>query len=732
MSIRFKFRSSVNYETLQLDGRDSISVRELRARIIGGKSFGGVQQPQQGFDLVFADALSGQEYKGDDFQIPTGSSVIVKRVPGGAVPLSVVSPHIEAVKDLGMRDSFPLNPANESMDAFDDFGAELCPLPDSNVQHFDLEINRNNLIGNKKKEIDGLRLDSQKLDSDVTGPAVPEGNDRNLMQETRAKGHLTANKLIRSNFPVAESSNLPPEMKCALCNTIFKEAMMIPCCQHSFCENCIRLVLIEEKRCPKCFSTKYNVEDLLPNLSLRQAIERFLESQILDAGLEKTMQKDVPDGESRIEAKEDVSYALTRDIKSGLPEQKDKHLHDSRVVYSCHHDIMQRGSEPFTPVADFQGENQPVVLPQANNPGGERNFSAPGGYKKWGRNCYTCGSPDHLMRDCPMSYPSPMFHPGDRSFQGGMPGYAAPYWNGPTLHHFRPFANMYTSPAMMPFNTPMVPASPFAIHPYFSSMHGGLSGPGGNMMMGNMGPPHNAEYFRLQYSENRRKHSNENLRREPLSDDEDGFPEVYQSKSPEKSHNYKAKNVRESSLSHSGESYTRRAGGRIKHEKYEESDINRHENRSHSSLPGIEKRPHSDNKSNLVKDDVFRSSDRHSGGRHRHHHGEPEKHHERRGFCDSDSSLGHHSIQKGVKRRVGYDDVRGSHKKHRDSYLESSFERRSPDDPRRGCKKRDAGHYYRDSRHVEKISRDKKHGRRQTTSVSDEDHKNEHRYHRRK
>lgn len=333
------------------------------------------------------------------------------------------------------------------------------------------------------------------------------------------------------------------------------------------------------------------------------------------------------------------------------------------------------------------------------------------------------------MRDCPMSYPSPMFHPGDRSFQGGLPGYAPPYWNAPTLHHFRPFANMYSSPAMMPFNTPMVPASPFAIPPYFSSMHGGLSGPGGNMMMGNMGPPHNAEYFGIQYSENRRKHSNENLRREPLSDDEDGgFPDVYQPNSPEKSHSYKAKKVCDSSLSHSGESYTRKAGGRIQHEKYEESDINRHENSSHSSFPGIEKRPHSD-KSNLVKDDVFKSSDRNSGGRHRHHHGESEKHHERRGFYDSDSSLGHHSIQKGVKRRVEYDDVRGSHKKHRDSYLESSVERRSPDDLRRGCKKRDADHYYRDSRHVEKISRDKEHGRRQT---ADDDCRDGHRYHRRK
>ncbi|KZV36503.1 hypothetical protein F511_15674 [Dorcoceras hygrometricum] len=665
MSIRFKFRSSVNFETLQLDGRDSVSVRDLRARIMGGKSFGGIQKQQQGFDLVFADALSGQEYKGDDFQIPTGSSVIVKRVPVG----SVVSP-IEAVKDSGMKDSYPLNPAKESMDAFDDFGAELCPVPDSNVQHYDLGINTRNLIGNEKKEIDGLRLESQKLDSDITGPAIPEGsektrNDRNHVQETRAKELLTSNKLMTYNFPLVQSCNLPPEMKCALCNTIFKDAVMIPCCQHSFCENCIRLVLIEDKRCPKCSSTKYNVKDLLPNLSLRQAIERSLESQTLDAGLGKPWRK------------------------------------------------------------MFQGENQPV-LPQANNPCGERNFSSFGGYKKWGRNCYTCGSPDHLMRDCPMSYPSPMFHPGDRSFQGGMPGYAPPYWNGPTLHHFRPFTNMYSNPAMMPFNTSMVPTSPFAIHPFFPYMHGGVSGPGGNLMMGNMGPTHNSNYLGLPYPEDTRKYSNENLQREPLSDDEDsGFPEVYQLSSPEKSHEYKAK-IRESSLNHSGESFTRRAGGRIKREKFEESDINRHKSSSHSSLPGVEKRPHSD-KSNLVKHDMFKSSDWH-----RHHHGLSLFVVLSSGHCDNDSSLGHHSIQKGVKRRVEHDDVKGSHKKLRDSYLESGFERKSPDDPRGGFKKRDAGQYYKDAMHGEKISRDKEHGKWQTIGVSDEDRRDEHRYRRRK
>ena len=46
----------------------------------------------------------------------------------------------------------------------------------------------------------------------------------------------------------------------------------------------IRLVLLEKQRCPKCLSTRCRVEDLLPNVSLRQAIEHFLESQILNTG----------------------------------------------------------------------------------------------------------------------------------------------------------------------------------------------------------------------------------------------------------------------------------------------------------------------------------------------------------------------------------------------------------------------------------------------------------------
>ena len=53
-------------------------------------------------------------------------------------------------------------------------------------------------------------------------------------------------------------------------------------------------MLVEKARCPKCFSTKCKVEDLLPNLSLRQAIERFLKSQILINGSENALHRYAP------------------------------------------------------------------------------------------------------------------------------------------------------------------------------------------------------------------------------------------------------------------------------------------------------------------------------------------------------------------------------------------------------------------------------------------------------
>ncbi|CAK9162215.1 unnamed protein product [Ilex paraguariensis] len=121
MSIRFKFRSSVNFDLIDIEGRPSISVRDLKSKIVRQKNL----NISQDLDLVFSDALTGQEYDDKNFLIPSGSSIIIKRVPAGTVP-SALAP-IDTVENFGMNDSNLFNPMSGQMDDFEDLGL-ICVL----------------------------------------------------------------------------------------------------------------------------------------------------------------------------------------------------------------------------------------------------------------------------------------------------------------------------------------------------------------------------------------------------------------------------------------------------------------------------------------------------------------------------------------------------------------------------------------------------------------------------
>ncbi|XP_051151354.1 E3 ubiquitin ligase PARAQUAT TOLERANCE 3-like [Andrographis paniculata] len=753
MSIQFKFRSSVNFETLDIENRPSISVGELRARILRGK----FSQQQQGFDLVFSDALSGIEYKGDDSLIPRGSSVIVKRVPGGTQPLPPSAvPSIQAVKDVERKEFGNLCTPSGPKDELDILGVD--PMPESNFLDFNFASDKDNFEGNENDGICGSRLGCQKLNSCKSNQEILQGsnqcqNVRNVLPKVDEQKELK--KLSPPNALDAQNNNLPLELKCTLCNTFFKDAVMIPCCQHSFCEKCIRQVLIDRRICPKCSSNKCTVENLLPNLSLRQAIEHFLESQMVNNNSENAMQKYVPDGESGIQV-QDVSCAITvvqRELE--LPQSSCATGRGSNQVFMEGLYGHQHGRNVPYANFDIQAENQ-NTFSQANVPdeadsntrrrggirndssGGDRNFSGfGGGYRKGTRNCYTCGSPDHLMRDCPLANQNTMFRPDNGAFHGGMPGYAPPYWNGSSMPPFRPYANMYNNSGMVPFNASMVPVSPFAAAPYIPSMPGGLPGVGGNMRMGNMGPPRASELFGLEPCENIRKPPNEDLgrdQREQLSANNEGSPECGHRNGPEKSVDHKLWKDRESSLSYSGEVFGRKG----QHDKHMHSDDHyvdgRHDKGSHSSFAGKDKRPSHAERSSSGKDDLVRSSDRHSDGRHKqqHYHGEQKKSNEKRGHSGSELSLGHYSTQKEVRRRVE-SDVRSSHQKHH-SFRESGPEARSPTERRGGGhKERDSSHDSRHSRHGLKHGREEQHDDKWRISGGHEDERrDEHRYHRRR
>ncbi|KAM0069782.1 putative transcription factor interactor and regulator CCHC(Zn) family [Helianthus debilis subsp. tardiflorus] len=72
--------------------------------------------------------------------------------------------------------------------------------------------------------------------------------------------------------------DLPPELHCPLCTQVMKDAVLTSkCCFKSFCDKCIRDHIIDKSACV-CGATNVLADDLLPNKTLRDTINRILES----------------------------------------------------------------------------------------------------------------------------------------------------------------------------------------------------------------------------------------------------------------------------------------------------------------------------------------------------------------------------------------------------------------------------------------------------------------------
>ncbi|XP_038687657.1 E3 ubiquitin ligase PARAQUAT TOLERANCE 3 isoform X2 [Tripterygium wilfordii] len=80
---------------------------------------------------------------------------------------------------------------------------------------------------------------------------------------------------LPSTRPVGD---LPPEMHCPMCNEVMKDAVFTSkCCFSSFCDKCIRDHIISKSRCI-CGATDVLADDLLPNKTVRDTINRILEN----------------------------------------------------------------------------------------------------------------------------------------------------------------------------------------------------------------------------------------------------------------------------------------------------------------------------------------------------------------------------------------------------------------------------------------------------------------------
>ncbi|RLN59888.1 hypothetical protein BBP00_00006269 [Phytophthora kernoviae] len=101
------------------------------------------------------------------------------------------------------------------------------------------------------------------------GLAVIEPQNKNFSKlMARSGGSATLDQFI---------SNPPEHLACPLCRRLMSDAVLIPCCQESACDECLRSALIERKlTCPLCNVTNMSPEKLLPNKVLRTSVDEFL------------------------------------------------------------------------------------------------------------------------------------------------------------------------------------------------------------------------------------------------------------------------------------------------------------------------------------------------------------------------------------------------------------------------------------------------------------------------
>ena len=124
-----------------------------------------------------------------------------------------------------------------------------------------------------------VMADEGLLHKEVNGAALTWGL-------TGGKAGMASDAIGGKGPPVA----VPDEFKCPICAELITDAVLISCCQTSFCDSCIRTYLIREERCYQCGDTEVLCDDLTPNVKLRKEITFFVRSGVKGASPEAPKQ----------------------------------------------------------------------------------------------------------------------------------------------------------------------------------------------------------------------------------------------------------------------------------------------------------------------------------------------------------------------------------------------------------------------------------------------------------
>ncbi|XP_024539207.1 E3 ubiquitin ligase PQT3-like isoform X1 [Selaginella moellendorffii] len=300
---------------------------------------------------------------------------------------------------------------------------------------------------------------------------------------------LTSNKVV---------NEVPPELRCPLCKDVLKDAVLTSkCCFKSYCDRCIRNEIISKGKCV-CGATHVLADDLLPNKTLRDAIERLLESNAATSSTENHGSKVIlPDMESVLPLAKAASPVLSASVK-------DQSQTLEKAVTTEVKDAPHKTPAPEATSQGDEAEVESASLKDAPPDGNTNEEGNPGQQAKKNK-------PKRVRppKQTPLGQQMPWM-------PDGIGPYGAPFWaphpigDGFMMPYGGPYNGGYGVPFDVPFNGPPLLPDPYAyagmVPPPFPQRDFAEYPPYGKY------PPMSCEEFEAKKAEAWRKHEHQKSR----------------------------------------------------------------------------------------------------------------------------------------------------------------------------------------------------------------------------
>ncbi|KAK6639148.1 hypothetical protein RUM43_007418 [Polyplax serrata] len=402
MSVHYKFKSALEYDTVTFDGLH-ISVKDLKRAILRQKRIGKTSD----FDLQVTNAQTKETYSDENVLIPKNASLIVARVPltqqqlkqwdkekqsANAKPgenseqntLSQVDissldlSEEEKIKTMITQSTSDYDPSNYIKVRG---GNQVGTVPTSYIcfkchQH-------GHWIKDCPSSLDSSSMctpDTVKKSTgiprsfmiQVEGPQVPGARiTPSGIYAVPAIDHEVYNgkKIEKPPFLAekekpAPTPTIPEDLICGICKDLLQDAVMIPCCGISFCDECIRTVLVdsEESECPDCNEKNVSPDTMIPNRFLRNSVNTFknktgyvkAKGQLIQQRLPSPPRPSLPDF---VPPPDYVESTTAKDNQTAAKADKSPILVGSPSSLQIHHSPFQSQTTPIYSEKSPFGEN---------------------------------------------------------------------------------------------------------------------------------------------------------------------------------------------------------------------------------------------------------------------------------------------------------------------------------------------------------------------------------------